>query len=90
MNQRHLRFKNKPVLALTALFVAVTYSQAASAQELGKQSAARATARKTQDQLPEMPRPELASFSDDQEHQSSDEGSTSSTGVAPNNFGLAR
>jgi hypothetical protein len=97
MNQRHLRFKNQPVLALTVLFVAATYTQAASAQELENQSSARsfpdvsffATAEKTQDHLPETPRPKVANFSDDQEHQSSDDGSTSSTGVVSNNFGLA-
>lgn len=97
MNQRDLRFKNVPVLALTALFVAAAYSPAASAQELEKQSTGRsspnvsffATPEKTQDHLPEMLRPNVTNFSDDQEHQSSNDGSTSSTGVAPNNFGLA-
>jgi len=87
MNPRDLRFKNVPVLTLTALFVAATYSQA---QELEKQSAGHsfsdvsffATPEKSQD------RPKVASFSDDQEHQGADRGSTSSTGVAPNNFGL--
>jgi hypothetical protein len=97
MTQSLIGFKNVPVLALTALFVATAYSPAASAQELEKQSAGCsfpdvsffATAGKTQEHLTEMPRPKVVSFSDDQEHQSSDEGSTSSTGVAPNNFGLA-
>jgi hypothetical protein len=97
MTQRLIGFKNVPVLALTALFVAAAYSPAASAQELEKQSAGRsfppvslfATPGKTQDHLPETPRPKMASFSDGQEHQGSDDGSTSTSGVAPNNFGLA-
>ena len=97
MTQRLIGFKNVPVLALTALFVAAAYAPAASAQELEKQSAGRsfpdvsllATPGKTQDHLPETPRPEMASFSDGQEHQGSDDGSTSTSGVAPNNFGLA-
>jgi hypothetical protein len=97
MNQRDLRFKNHPVLALIVLFVAATCSPAVSAQELEKQSAGRsfpdvsffAAPQETQDHLPETPRPKVASFTDDQEHQGSDDGSTNSTGVAPNNFGLA-
>jgi len=97
MTQRLIGFKNVPVLALTALFVAAAYSPAASAQELEKQSAGRsfppvslfATPGKTQDHLPETPSPKMASFSDGQEHQGSDDGSASTSGVAPNNFGLA-
>ena len=97
MNQRDLRFKNQPVLALIALFVAASYSQAVSAQEPEKQPAGPsfpdvsffAAPEETQGHLPETPRPKVVSFTDDQEHQGSDDGSTNSTGVAPNNFGLA-
>ena len=71
-------FKNLPVLALNALFLAATYSPAISAQELEKQSVGRsfpdvsffATPTETRD-LPETPRSKVASFSDDQEHQES-------------------
>ena len=97
MTRRLMGFKNVPALALTTLFVAATYSPAASAQELEKQSAGRsvldvsffATPGNPQDNLPETPRPKVASFSDDQKRQGSDDGSTLSSGVAPNNFGLA-
>jgi hypothetical protein len=90
-------FKNAPVLALTTLLAAAAYSPAASAQDLEKQSAGRrspdvnffATPTKTQDNLPETPRPKVADRSGDQEHQDSNDDSTSSSGVAPNNFGLA-
>ena len=97
MTPRLIGFKNVPVLALTTLSVVAAYSQAALARELEKQSAGRsfpdvssfAMPAKTQDQLPEMPRPKVASFSDGQKHQESNDGSSSSSGVGPNNFGLA-
>jgi len=97
MTQRLIGFTNAPVLALTTLLAAATYSAAASAQNLEKQSAGRsfsdvsvfATPTETQGNLPETPRPKVADRSDDQEHQDSNDGSASSSGVAPNNFGLA-
>ena len=97
MTCRLIGFKSASALALTTLFVAAAYSPGASAQELEKQSAGRsfpdvsvfATPAKTQESLPETPRPKVASFSGDQEHQDSDDGSARPSGVAPNNFGLA-
>jgi hypothetical protein len=97
MTQRLIGFTNAPVLALTTLLAAATYSAAASAQNLEKQSAGRsfsdvsvfATPTETQGNLPETPRPKVADRSGDQEHQDSNDGSPSSSGVAPNNFGLA-
>jgi hypothetical protein len=97
MTRRLIGFKNVPVLALTTLFVSGAYSSGASAQHLEKESAGRsfpdvrffATPGKTQDELPEMPRPKRASLSDGQERQGSDDGSARPSGVAPNNFGLA-
>jgi hypothetical protein len=97
MIHRFMGFKNAPVLALTTLLAAAAYSPAASAQDLEKQSVGRrfpdvnffATPTKTQDNLPETPRPKVADRSGDQEHQDSNDGSASSSGVAPDNFGLA-
>jgi hypothetical protein len=97
MIRRLIGFKNMPALALTTLFLTAAYSMAASAQELEKQSGGRslpdisffATPPNTGDNLPETPRPKPAGFSEDQERQGSDDGSTRSSGVAPNNFGLA-
>jgi hypothetical protein len=97
MLQRLIGFKNVPVLALTTLVVAAAYSPAASAQGLEKQSSGRsfpdvsffATPGTTQDNRPQTPRQKGANFSGDQQHQDSDDSSTHSSGVAPNNFGLA-
>jgi hypothetical protein len=97
MIQRLIGFKNMPALALTTLFLTAAYPLVALAQELEKQSVGRslpdisffATPPNTRDNLPETPRPKPAAFSDDQERQGSDDGSTRSSGVAPNNFGLA-
>jgi len=90
--QRVIGLRNEPVLALTVLFVAAAFSKGASAQELPDRSfpdvSFFATPDKTQDNLREMPRAKMASFSAEQEHASSDS-SNGSSGVAPNNFGLA-
>jgi hypothetical protein len=97
MTCRLIGFKSVLALALTSLFVMAVYPPATSGQELEKQSAGRsfpdvsffATPVKTQDHLPEAPRPKFGDSSGDQEHQESDDGSPRPSGVAPNNFGLA-